>query len=148
MKNGDNPPRECPFCAIAAGRGPAREIMRTEHVIAFLPDVPAVRGHTLVVPRAHVRDIWEVDEATGHMLADATRRVATAVAHATQAEGMNIIQSNGVAAGQSIFHLHIHVVPRHTGDRIPELWPPDADWSETELDSMASTMRASVEGRG
>lgn len=123
----DNPANECPFCAITAGRGPAREILKTEHTMAFLPDVPAVRGHTLVVPRNHVRDIWEVDARTGHMLADATRRVAAAVAHATQAEGMNIIQSNGVAAGQSVFHLHVHVVPRHTGDRIPELWPPDAD---------------------
>ncbi len=122
--------------------------MRTADVIAFLPDVPAVPGHILVVPQAHVRNIWEIDEHTGHVLADATRRVATAVARATRAEGMNIIQSNGVAAGQSVFHLHIHVVPRHMGDRIPELWPPDADWSDAELDSIASTIRASIDELG
>ncbi|MGW4579030.1 HIT family protein [Rhodococcus aetherivorans] len=148
MSNIEDPEHPCPFCAIAAGRGHAREIMRTADVIAFLPDVPAVPGHTLVVPQAHVRDIWEIDARTGHLLADATRRVATAVARATQAEGMNIIQSNGVAAGQSVFHLHIHVVPRHTGDRIPELWPPDADWSDIELDSIASTIRTSVDELG
>lgn len=145
MNNIKDPEHLCPFCAIAAGRGPAREIMRTADVIAFLPDVPAVPGHTLVVPQVHVQDIWEVDQHTASMLADATRRVAAAVARATQAEGINIIQSNGVAAGQSVFHLHIHIVPRHIGDRMPELWPPDANWPDTELDSMASTVRASFE---
>lgn len=132
----DPHPQRCPFCAIVAGDGPAREVLRTDAIVAFLPDVPAVRGHVLVVPAAHMRDIWDVDTRTGHQLADATRTVAAAVSAATGAEGLNIIQSNGEAAGQTVFHLHVHIVPRHRKDRMPELWPADAAWKPHELDSM------------
>lgn len=140
-------PDDCPFCAIVAGRARAREVWRTDAVLAFLPDVPAVLGHTLVVPTAHLPDIWSVRRAQAHDLADATSRVAAAVAQATNAEGMNIIQSNGVAAGQSVFHLHIHVVPRRDGDRMPELWPEDAKWQPTQLDSVAAELRAAIDHR-
>lgn len=137
-------PSGCPFCAIIKRQALAREVLRTDRVVAFLPDVPAVLGHTLVIPTAHIRDIWEVDRPTGHLLADTTRQVALAVSTATGAEGMNIIQSNGAVAGQSVFHLHIHVVPRHPGDRMPDLWPVDADWSVKDLDSVADALRAAA----
>jgi histidine triad (HIT) family protein len=116
--------------------------------LAFLPDVPAVLGHTLVVPTTHLPDIWAVGQREACDLADATRRVAVAVAEATNAEGMNIIQSNGVAAGQSVFHLHIHVVPRKSGDRMPDLWPDDAEWSVAQLDSIAEELRATINHHG
>lgn len=135
---------ECPFCAIVGLRAPAREVLRTETVVVFLPDVPAVLGHTLVVPRAHLPNIWAVGQREAHDLADATRRVAAAVAEATNAEGINIIQSNGTAAGQSVFHLHVHVVPRKSGDRMPHLWPDDAEWSVMQLDSVAEDIRATM----
>ena len=139
---------ECPFCAIIAGRVSAREVLRTDGVSVFLPDVPAVLGHTLVVPKAHVPNIWAVGQRQAHDLADVTRRVAAAVAEATSAEGMNIIQSNGVAAGQSVLHLHIHVVPRKEGDRMPDLWPEDAEWLPTQLDSIAQELRAAIDHLG
>lgn len=134
----------CPFCAIVAGRAPAREVLRTDEVVAFLPDVPAVLGHTLVIPADHLSNIWEVGTQESYFLADATRRVAAAVADATNAEGMNIIQSNGLAAGQSVFHLHVHVVPRKVGDRMPALWPEDAEWSGIQLDSVAEDIRVTI----
>lgn len=137
-------PDNCPFCAIVAGRAPAREVLRTDEVIAFLPDAPAVLGHTLVIPADHLSNIWEVGAQETYALADATRRVAAAVAEATNAEGVNIIQSNGLAAGQSVFHLHVHVVPRKTGDRMPDLWPDDAEWSVIQLDSVAEDIRATM----
>jgi histidine triad (HIT) family protein len=117
-------------------------------VLVFLPDVPAVLGHTLVVPRAHLPNIWAVGQREAYDLVDVTRRVAAAVAEATNAEGMNIIQSNGVAAGQSVFHLHIHVVPRKDGDRMPDLWPDDAEWPPTQLDSIAEELRATIDHHG
>ncbi|KQY06559.1 hypothetical protein ASD37_18075 [Mycobacterium sp. Root135] len=144
----DSPPHECPFCAIVAGRAPAREVLRTSDVLAFLPDVPAVLGHTLVVPKAHLPNIWAVSQREAHALADVTRRVAAAVAVAVNAEGMNIIQSNGAAAGQSVFHLHIHVVPRQAGDRMPDLWPEDAKWHFEQLDSVAEDIRSTVDHHG
>jgi histidine triad (HIT) family protein len=135
----------CPFCAIIAGRAFVREVMRSDMVVAFLPDVPAVLGHTLIVPRKHLANIWAVDRYDAYDLADATRQVAAAVAEVTNAEGMNIIQSNGVVAGQSVFHLHIHVVPRHHGDRMPRLWPADMEWPAAQLDSIAADIRGTVE---
>ena len=146
--NGDeSSPNKCPFCAIVAGIAPAREVLRAAGVLAFLPDVPAVLGHTLVVPTSHLPNIWAVGDREAHDLADATRRVAAAVAEATNAEGMNIIQSNGAAAGQSVFHLHIHVVPRKVGDRMPKLWPDDAEWSVAQLNSVAEEIRAAMDHR-
>ncbi|WP_372502692.1 MULTISPECIES: HIT family protein [Dietzia] len=138
------PDAECPFCAIIADRAPAREVLRTDRIIAFLPDVPAVRGHVLVVPRKHVDYIWRLDRAIGCDLADAVRLVSSAVVESTRADGLNVIQSNGEAAGQSVFHLHVHIVPRHRGDRMPELWPPDAIWSPEVLDKVAAELAASL----
>lgn len=133
---------DCPFCAIAQRGAPAREVLRTEDVVAFLPDVPAVLGHTLLIPRQHIRDIWDVEDRLGRVLADETRRLAAAVSAATRTRELNIIQSNGQAAGQSIFHLHVHVVPRRPGDRMPHLWPCDADWSPSTLDAIAAELRS------
>jgi histidine triad (HIT) family protein len=132
--------QECPFCAIANGQANARVVWRSESIIAFLPDVPAVEGHTLLVPRRHVRDIWGLESPLARELADATRQVAMGVATALGTEDLNIIQSNGAAAGQSVFHLHIHVVPRLSGDRMPDLWPPDAEWSAHHLDEIATKL--------
>jgi histidine triad (HIT) family protein len=141
-------PEHCPFCAIAAGSVQAREILRTDFVLAFLPDVPAVLGHTLVVPTAHLPNIWAVGEEQASELARITCRVAAAVAEATNAEGLNIIQSNGAAAGQTVFHLHVHVVPRNDGDRMPRLWPEDAKWQPAQLDSITERLRLAIEHHG
>lgn len=105
-----------------------------------MPDVPAVAGHTLIVPRRHIPDIRALDSPTAHALADATRFVSDAAYTVNRANGLNVIQSNGAAAGQSVFHLHIHVVPRTHGDRMPALWPPDAQWSDDQLDAQAHAL--------
>ena len=132
----------CPFCAIANGTAPARIVWRGTAALALIPDAPAVAGHTLVVPVAHVQDIWDVDQRTGRELADATLTVADGVRRACGTDALNVIQSNGAAAGQSVFHLHIHVVPRTDGDRMPRLWPPDAPWTPDQLDTSADLLRA------
>ena len=132
----------CAFCAIVQGRATARVVWRSEDVIAFLPDIPAVAGHTLVVPTQHVRDIWDVDLWLGRKLAEATRRVALGVANAVGTRQMNVIQSSGAAAGQSVFHLHVHIVPRKPGDRMPNLWPTDAEWLPEKLDQIAADLRS------
>lgn len=135
---------DCPFCAIVAGEAPARVVAETAHSISFLPDVPAVLGHVLVIPRFHVRDIWALDDLQARSLGEDVLAAARLVRRALQPEGLNVIQSNGLAAGQSVFHLHVHVVPRLTGDRMPELWPTDADWKGAQLDSVARALRAAA----
>lgn len=142
MTSSPSDEENCAFCAIVQGRASARVVWHSEDIIAFLPDVPAVAGHTLVIPTRHVRDIWDVDLRLGRKLADATSRVAEGVASAVGTRQINIIQSSGVAAGQSVFHLHVHVVPREAGDRMPKMWPPDADWLPDNLDQIADDLRA------
>ena len=126
----------CDFCEIVAQEDPdVREVYRDEHVVVFFPQEPATLGHTLVIPRSHLRDIWDTDEAVASQLAIATLRVANAVKRATSPDGLNIIQSNGEAASQTVEHLHVHVVPRWRGDAIGRIWPPESNYSEDQKDS-------------
>jgi histidine triad (HIT) family protein len=144
MQDSGSPNAHCIFCDIMKGAAEVSVCYEDSSSIAFMDVQPVNQGHTLVVPRAHIRDIWELDRRTGHALADATRSVASAVAEVTGAEGMSLIQSNGAAAGQSVFHLHIHVVPRRQGDRMPDVWPADADWSADALQAVADALRTAV----
>lgn len=86
---------------------------------------PANPGHTLVIPKQHVRGIYELDEGTAAAVMKATVRVARAIRRALQPDGMNLIQSNERAGGQEIFHLHIHAVPRWYGDGLRLARPPE-----------------------
>ena len=121
---------DCVFCGIAAGTEPARVVADTAETLTFLPVRPVHPGHVLVMPRRHVADIWELDEETAAAVGAAVLRAAHAVRAAHRPEGLNVIQSSGAVATQSVFHLHVHVVPRYQGDRMPYLWP--AKTEETE----------------
>lgn len=89
----------------------------------------------MVVPRHHLPDIWSLDEETEGHLARATLHVARAVREAMQPEGLNVIQSNGQAATQTVFHLHVHVVPRWEGDAMGPIWPEETDYTEQAKDA-------------
>lgn len=133
---------DCPFCEIVQKDDPdAREVYRDQHVVAFFPHNPATLGHTLVIPRIHVPDIWTLDRSTAEQLADATTRLAAAVKRAVNPDGLNVIQSNGSAASQTVFHLHIHLVPRWEGDPIGHIWPPESNYSEKEKDDAWEALR-------
>lgn len=121
--------------------------------MAFLPTEPAVLGHVLVVPRRHVPDIWALGESEAAHLGRACVRLAGAVRKALDPEGLNIIQSNGAAATQTVFHLHVHLVPRRTGDAIGRIWPARTSYSESSKDEAWSRLReaartGATEGQG
>lgn len=133
---------DCPFCEIVLRDDPdAREVYRDEHVVAFFPTEPAVLGHTMVIPRKHVADIWSMDEETAGHLSRATVRLAGAIREAVHPEGLNVIQSNGEAATQTVFHLHVHLVPRWDGDAMGPIWPEETDYSEEEKDDVLMRVR-------
>lgn len=113
----------CPFCAIIMGEGPARVVYRDDHAVAFFPLRPATFGHTLVVPHRHVPDIWELSETDAARLSRAVLRVAAALRAAVTPDGLNIIQSSGAAATQTVSHLHVHLVPRWAADAMGPIWP-------------------------
>lgn len=139
-----NRPEGCDFCDIVEREEDAREVLRTDKVVAFFPLEPATLGHTLIIPREHIPDIWSVDDATAHELTDATLQVARAVHDALPMDGLNIIQSNGEAATQTVLHLHIHVVPRQFDDGMGRIWPSETDWSETAKNDAQDKVRAEL----
>lgn len=136
---------DCIFCAIVAGRAPARVVYSDDSTVAFLDIFPLTRGHTLVVPRAHSHDLLHAPEEDVIAVATAARKVAAAAVspQGLGADGFNIIQANGAVAFQTVFHLHLHVLPRYRGDGfvLPfERHPGDPD----EMEDLAGRYRAAL----
>lgn len=134
---------DCPFCAIASGRDDTVEMVFNEDgVVAFFPKAPAVLGHTLVIPAQHIPHIKGLDQETAWRLAAATQRVTTAITTALQPPGLNILQSNGAAATQTVPHLHVHVVPRYPEDALGAFWPEvSPEFSAEQRESARSSIR-------
>lgn len=109
---------DCIFCKIAVGEIPSNTVYEDDNFRVILDAAPANPGHCLVLPKNHAADIFELDgELVGaaHSLA---RKIAAAVKKAVGADGINIIQNNGAAAGQSVSHYHVHIIPRFSGDGV------------------------------
>ena len=138
---------DCVFCGIAAGTATARVVAETAQTLTFLPVNPAHAGHLLVVPRRHVADIWNLDGPTAAAVGAAVLRAAHAVRAVHRPEGLNVIQSSGAVASQSVPHLHVHVVPRYQGDRMPRLWPSQGEEDQELLDDSARQLRAALAAR-
>jgi histidine triad (HIT) family protein len=132
---------DCEFCEIIDADEPARIVWRTEQVVAFFPLEPATLGHTLLVPTSHVPDIWALNDTQAATLARATLRIAHAVRAAMSPDGLNVIQSNGEAATQTVQHVHIHVVPRWFDDDMGPIWPADSRWSSRQKDEAQQAIR-------
>ncbi len=101
----------CVFCKIIRKELPASIVFEDDDVVAFLSNRPVNEGHTLVVPKKHYVNIYDIPEAEASHLFSITKRIASCVKEAMVPSGIRIVQNNGVAAGQVVFHLHIHVIP-------------------------------------
>jgi len=140
--------KDCPFCSIAAGNDPSVDLVCAgKHWVAFFPLEPATPGHTLVIPRIHVPDLWSADEATGMELMSAVIKVGNAIQTALSPAGMNLISSAGRVAEQTIFHLHLHLVPRTEGDRLGPIWPEDAELAAEVRAELLAQISAECEQR-
>lgn len=132
---------DCVFCGIVAGTIPSRQVYADEHAVAFLDLAPWHRGHTLVVPRRHVPDLLTGDPALAE-IAPAVDAVARLLQHRLAADGINLVSSAGPVAGQEVFHLHVHVVPRYADEPgLLRLVNP-ASAPEGELESVFGQIRA------
>ena len=107
---------ECIFCAIVAGDATSWPVYEDEHCCAFLDVNPLTRGHTLVIPRRHATDLLALTEDEAQQVMRATLRVAQLLEARLTPAGLNLIQANRAAAMQTVFHMHMHVVPRYEGD--------------------------------
>ena len=114
----------CIFCKILASDLPATIVAEDERTISFLDIAPATRGHALVIPRAHTADLLSVDDADLYAVASASRRLAGRLKERLGADGVNLLNSCGAAAFQTVFHFHMHVIPRYEGDPLRLPWTP------------------------
>ncbi len=120
---------ECIFCKIIEGSLPSHKVFENEDCYAFLDIFPAGRGHTLVIPKMHVKDIHDADAQTYSKVASAAKEVADLLANKLESEGTTIFQMSREAGWQTVFHLHMHVIPRWKDDGLHKPWDiaPAAD---------------------
>jgi len=120
----EDAPADCLFCRIVAGDLPATVVDEDERTLAFMDIAPATRGHALVVPRAHVPGLLEVGDDDLAACARTAKRVAGRAKAALGADGVYLLNSCGAAAWQTVFHFHVHVIPRYAGDPLRLPWIP------------------------
>jgi histidine triad (HIT) family protein len=125
---------DCIFCKIVAGALPATIVAEDERTLAFMDINPATRGHALVIPRAHAQDLHAIEAADLQACALAAQRLAERARARLGADGVNLINSCGTAAWQTVAHFHLHVVPRYVGDPLELPWVP----APGDLDEIAA----------
>ena len=130
---------DCIFCKIVAGELPARIVDEDDRTIAFLDIAPATRGHALVIPRTHSRDLFEADPEDVRAVAAAAQRLAGRIRERLGADGVNLLNSSGQAAWQTVFHLHMHVIPRYRDDPLRLPWIP-SEGDSAEIDAAAQDL--------
>ena len=114
----------CIFCKIIAGDLPSTIVDEDERTLAFMDIAPATRGHALVVPRAHSADLLEVEREDLCAVAAASQRLAVRMKERLSADGINLLNACGAVAFQSVFHFHVHVIPRYESDGLRLPWTP------------------------
>ena len=131
---------DCIFCRIVAGELPATIIREDERTVAFMDINPATRGHALVVPRRHVRDLLEIGREDLTATLAAAQELAQRAVDRLGAAGVNLLNSCGEAAWQTVFHFHIHVIPRYEGDPLRLPWVP-GEGDRDEIAAAAAALR-------
>lgn len=130
---------DCIFCKIVARELPATIVDEDQLTVSFMDINPATRGHALVVPRRHARDLLSVEHDDLCATAAAAQRLAARISERLGADGVNLLNSCGAAAWQTVFHFHIHVIPRYAADPLRLPWTPAAGDSE-EIASAAQEL--------
>ena len=125
MKNQD-----CIFCKIVAGEIPCLKIYETDLILGFLDIAPVNKGHALVIPKGHYKNLWAVPAELGQEILTAAQIAGEAIVRATNADGLNLLMNNNAAAGQLVFHAHFHLVPRFSGDGF-------SHWEQSEYNNMS-----------
>ena len=134
---------DCIFCAIAARTAPARIVFEDERTLAFMDIAPLTPGHTLVIPKQHAENIFEIDPDELAAVTRTTHLVCAAAKRAFEPDGLNLFQTNGAVAMQTVFHLHVHVLPRYRDDGFRVTFDRRMG-GDDELDETAATLRAAL----
>lgn len=133
----------CIFCKIANGEIPAATLYEDEDFRVILDLGPASKGHALILPKAHASNIYEMpDELAGKAMILA-KKMAGALTKALECDGFNIVQNNGECAGQTVFHFHMHLIPRYEGDQVGITWTPGS-LTEEDKEEILSKVQAEL----
>lgn len=139
---------ECIFCAIQAGQAPASKVYEDEYCLAFMDLQPVTPGHLLIIPKVHAAYLKDLDPESGVQLFKAAQHLAAALrASGLRCEGVNLFLADGEAAGQEVFHVHLHVIARYDGDGFGFVFPEGYRKilpARAELDQIASAIRAKL----
>ncbi|SHL10024.1 histidine triad (HIT) family protein [Anaerocolumna jejuensis DSM 15929] len=133
----------CVFCSIIGHEIPSATIYEDEKVIAILDIAPSAKGHTVLIPKKHSKDIFELPEEDAAHIFTVAKKIAGVLKEELQCDGINILQNNGKAAGQTVFHLHVHIIPRYDNDTIKLTWTP-GEYKEGEMQGLAETLARKV----
>ena len=134
----------CVFCAIITKDEQASIVFENDFSISFMDRYPLNRGHLLVIPKQHYQYLTDMENKDVAQLFEIVNMLSKHVWKTVNADGLNITQSNGLAASQDIFHVHIHVIPRFINDTDNDLWPSRKITTEQELDNLASQIKSSL----
>lgn len=133
----------CIFCKIVNGSIPSEKVYEDEHVIAFMDITPVTKGHVLVIPKTHRENVYDLTEEEAANLFKVVPRIANALKTTFQPAGMNLLQNNGSHAGQSVFHFHLHLIPRYDErDGFTPGWNPQVETLTPErIQQLAASVR-------
>jgi histidine triad (HIT) family protein len=134
---------DCIFCKIIKGELPAAKVYEDEHVLAFLDISQVTKGHTLVIPKVHTENVFTLTPDMASRLFSVVPTIANALNKAFSPAGLNLLNNNGEAAGQTVFHYHLHLIPRDgKGDGFGAVWKSHAsDYTPADLQAIAATIR-------
>lgn len=125
----------CIFCKIANGEIPSNTLYEDERFRVILDISPASKGHAILLPKNHAKNLFELSTEDAKYVLPVVQKVAAAMQRALKCDGVNILQNNGEAAGQTVFHYHMHIIPRYEGDQVQIGWKPG-----TEQDVISAEM--------
>ena len=134
---------DCVFCKIVAGQIPSTKVHEDEHTLAFMDLGQVNPGHVLVAVKKHAANLFELDDTQAAAVARTSARVAKAIRDAFAPAGLSVYQANGKAAGQTVFHYHVHLLPRHEADGMELTWPVKNPPRET-LEGYAEKIRKKI----
>lgn len=135
---------DCIFCKIIEGEIPSFTIYEDGTFKVILDRFPASKGHMLIIPKLHHMNIWDMPEEISSKVYVLAKKMAEALSEAFQVDGINIVQNNGAAAGQSVFHFHLHLIPRYKGDDIVLNATMQKDMTLEELERVANELKAYI----
>ena len=138
--------QDCIFCKIVNGEIPSAKVYEDEDVFAFLDISQVTKGHTLIIPKKHAENIYETDEELASQLFARVPKIANAIKKVYNPVGINILNNNGAAAGQSVFHIHIHIIPRYDEtDGFDSKWlTHNDDYSSDDLANIAQSIAKEI----